>query len=101
MWDRSGPIRRGTYSAHERNASASIGLARKANAPIEKRDTRERTVLHSGEAVAETTRTTHRGYTTDEPVELIVFYAGEVGLPLSINEHTTSLLTYRDLADDI
>jgi hypothetical protein len=31
-------------------------------------------------------QTTHRGFTTDETVELIVFYAGQVGLPLSINE---------------
>jgi hypothetical protein len=36
--------------------------------------------------VAETVQTTHRGFTTDEPVELIVFYAGQVGVPLTINE---------------
>jgi hypothetical protein len=26
------------------------------------------------------------GFTTDEPVELIVFYAGQSGLPLTINQ---------------
>jgi hypothetical protein len=31
-------------------------------------------------------QTTHRGFTTDETVELIVFYAGQVGLPLTIKE---------------
>jgi hypothetical protein len=31
-------------------------------------------------------QTTHRGFTTDEPVELVVFYAGQVGLPITINE---------------
>jgi hypothetical protein len=46
----------------------------------------ERTILQAGQAVAETVQTTHRGFTTDEPVELIVFYAGQVGLPLTINE---------------
>jgi hypothetical protein len=49
-----------------------------------KGDTGERTVLEAGQSVAETVQTTHRGFTTDEPVELIVFYAGQVGLPLTI-----------------
>ena len=53
---------------------------------LEKRDTGERTTLRAGQAVAETVQTTHRGFTTDEPVELIVFYAGQVGVPLTINE---------------
>jgi hypothetical protein len=39
-----------------------------------------------GQTVAETVQTTHRGFTTDEPVELVVFYAGQVGLPITINE---------------
>jgi quercetin dioxygenase-like cupin family protein len=53
---------------------------------IEKRDTGERTIVHAGQAVAETVQTTHRGFTTDEPVELVVFYAGQVGLPITVNE---------------
>jgi hypothetical protein len=53
---------------------------------LEKRDTGERTTLQAGQAVAETVQATHRGFTTDDPVELIVFYAGQVGLPLTINE---------------
>ena len=51
---------------------------------LEKRDTRERQVIHAGQALAECVNLTHRGYTTKQPVELIVFYAGAPGLPLSI-----------------
>jgi hypothetical protein len=53
---------------------------------VEKRDTGERRILKPGQALAETVETTHRGFTTDEPVELIVFYAGRSGLPLTINQ---------------
>jgi len=31
-------------------------------------------------------QTTHRGFTTNKPVELVVFYAGQAGLPININE---------------
>jgi quercetin dioxygenase-like cupin family protein len=64
----------------------NVGYVLSGHLTIEKRDTAERMVLQAGEALAETVQTTHRGFTTDEPVELIVFYAGQVGLPLSINE---------------
>jgi quercetin dioxygenase-like cupin family protein len=53
---------------------------------VEKKDTGERKVVHAGEALAETLETTHRGFTTDEPVELIAFYAGKVDVPVSIME---------------
>ena len=53
---------------------------------VEKRETGERTIVHAGQTVAETVQTTHRGFTTDEPVELVVFYAGRVGVPITINE---------------
>lgn len=36
-----------------------------------------------GDAVAEMVNTSHRGTTGDKPVELIVFYAGSHGIPLS------------------
>jgi quercetin dioxygenase-like cupin family protein len=51
---------------------------------LEKKDTRERKAFHAGQALAECVNLTHRGYTMDQPAELIVFYAGEPGLPLSI-----------------
>jgi quercetin dioxygenase-like cupin family protein len=53
---------------------------------VEKRDSGKRKTLHAGQALAETVQTVHRGYTLNEPVELIVFYAGRPGLPLSIKE---------------
>jgi quercetin dioxygenase-like cupin family protein len=53
---------------------------------VEKRDTGERKVVNAGEALAETIQTTHRGFTTDEAVELIVFYAGRVDMPVSVAE---------------
>jgi quercetin dioxygenase-like cupin family protein len=64
----------------------NVGYVLSGHLTIEKRDTGERIVLHAGEALAETVQTAHRGFTTDEPVELVVFYAGQVGSPLSISE---------------
>jgi hypothetical protein len=53
---------------------------------MKKNATGKRTIVHAGQALAETIQTTHRGFTTNEPVELVVFYAGQVGLPITINE---------------
>src|SRR5271165_3978651 len=69
-----------------RHPIISVGYVLSGHLTLEKKDTGERTVLQAGEAVAETVQATHRGFTTDEPVELIVFYAGQVGLPVTINE---------------
>jgi quercetin dioxygenase-like cupin family protein len=64
----------------------SVGYIVSGHLTIEKKASGERRTLHAGEALAETVQTTHRGFTTDEPVELIVFYAGQIGLPITINE---------------
>jgi quercetin dioxygenase-like cupin family protein len=53
---------------------------------LEKKNTRERRAFHAGQALAECVNATHRGYTTDQPAVLIVFYAGAPGVPLSIKE---------------
>ena len=50
---------------------------------LEKKGSRERKVFQAGQALAECVNTMHRGYTTDQPVQLIVFYAGAPGVPLS------------------
>lgn len=50
---------------------------------VEKKDDVMKKTIHAGETLAETVGTVHRGYTEDEPVTLIVFYAGTAGLPLS------------------
>ena len=64
----------------------SVGYVLSGHLTIEKGDSGERTIVRPGQAVAETVQTTHRGFTTDEPVELVVFYAGQIGLPITINE---------------
>jgi quercetin dioxygenase-like cupin family protein len=69
-----------------RHPVISVAYVLSGHLTVEKRDTGERRILEPGQALAETVETTHRGFTTDEPVELIVFYAGESGLPLTINQ---------------
>jgi quercetin dioxygenase-like cupin family protein len=51
---------------------------------LEKKETRARKTFYAGQALAECVNAVHRGYTTDQPAELIVFYAGAAGIPLSI-----------------
>lgn len=50
---------------------------------IESRDTGQTQRFKQGQAVAEMVNISHRGKTGDEPVELIVFYAGGQDIPLS------------------
>jgi quercetin dioxygenase-like cupin family protein len=64
----------------------SVGYVLSGELTLEKKDTGERTIVHAGQALGETVQTTHRGFTTNEPVELIVFYAGQVGVPITVNE---------------
>jgi quercetin dioxygenase-like cupin family protein len=64
----------------------SVGYVLSGDLTLEKRATGERMIVHAGQALAETVQTTHRGFTTNEPVELVVFYAGAVGVPITINE---------------
>ena len=69
-----------------RHPVISVGYLLSGHLTLEKLDTGERTVLRAGQAGAETVQRTHRGFTGDEPVELIVFYAGQIGVPLTIDE---------------
>jgi quercetin dioxygenase-like cupin family protein len=69
-----------------RHPFISVGYLLSGHLTLEKLDTGERTVLRAGQAGAETVQRTHRGFTGDEPVELIVFYAGQIGVPLTIDE---------------
>jgi quercetin dioxygenase-like cupin family protein len=68
-----------------RHPVISVGYVLSGELTLEKRVTGERTIVHAGQALAETVQTTHRGFTTDEPVKLVVFYAGQVGVPITIN----------------
>ena len=62
----------------------SAGYVVSGQITLEIRGTRKRKTIDAGQALAESVATVHRGYTTNQPVELVVFYAGAVGLPLSI-----------------
>lgn len=50
---------------------------------VESKDGAHKKTLQAGDTLAEMVGTVHRGWTEDKPVELIVFYAGVKGLPLS------------------
>jgi quercetin dioxygenase-like cupin family protein len=50
---------------------------------IESKDNGQIQHFKQGDALAEMVNITHRGITGDKPVELIVFYAGSQGIPLS------------------
>lgn len=50
---------------------------------VEKRDGGSVRLLRAGDVLPEMVNDTHRGATTEQPVVLIVFYAGARGVPLS------------------
>lgn len=50
---------------------------------VEKKDSGEKRVLKQGDVLPEMVGEYHRGVTGDQSVELIVFYAGTRGMPLS------------------
>lgn len=50
---------------------------------IEDRNSGQTRRVKQGEALAEMVNISHRGVTGDEPVELVVFYAGSEGIPLA------------------
>jgi quercetin dioxygenase-like cupin family protein len=51
---------------------------------LESEDGRHHVTLHAGDVLPEMVGTVHRGWTSDTPVELIVFYAGAKGMPTSV-----------------
>lgn len=50
---------------------------------VEKKATGEKQHLKAGQVLSEMVDNAHRGYTGKEGVTLVVFYAGEKGIPLS------------------
>jgi quercetin dioxygenase-like cupin family protein len=53
---------------------------------VQKKETGEKKTLTAGQVLPEMVNQLHRGFTGDQPVELIVFYAGVKGMPLSQHE---------------
>jgi quercetin dioxygenase-like cupin family protein len=51
---------------------------------VEERTTGRTATYHAGQAFAESVGSVHRGVAGDEPVEVIVTYAGSRGQPLSV-----------------
>ncbi|MES2207144.1 MAG: cupin domain-containing protein [Pseudomonadota bacterium] len=48
-------------------------------------------IMHEGDSLAEVANTLHSGKNIGKkPVKILVFYAGAVGIPLSIKENTSS-----------
>jgi quercetin dioxygenase-like cupin family protein len=64
----------------------SAGYILSGELTVEKQGTNEHITVHAGQALTETVRTTHRGFTTDQPAELVVFYAGQAGLPITVDK---------------
>ncbi|MEZ3500465.1 cupin domain-containing protein [Pantoea sp. KPR_PJ] len=52
---------------------------------IEDKESGEKHQVSAGEALNETLNSAHRGYTTDEATELVIFYAGVEGQQLSVS----------------
>jgi quercetin dioxygenase-like cupin family protein len=57
---------------------------------VESMDGRHRKTLHAGDVLPEMVGIAHRGRTDDSAVELLVFYAGAKGMPLSIKAPQTT-----------
>jgi quercetin dioxygenase-like cupin family protein len=75
----------------------SAGYVISGELTVEKQGTNEHITIRAGQALCETVGTIHRGFTTDQPVELIVFYAGEAGTPITVDkEKATRTDTNRD-----
>ena len=68
----------------------SAGYVVSGELTVEKQGTNEHITIQAGQALCETVGTIHRGFTTDQPVELIVFYAGEAGTPITVDKEKTT-----------
>ena len=68
----------------------SAGYVVSGELTVEKQGTNQHITIQAGQALCETVGTIHRGFTTDQPVELIVFYAGEAGTPITVDKEKTT-----------
>ncbi|MBP4049436.1 cupin domain-containing protein [Chromobacterium violaceum] len=65
------------------HASPNAAYVVSGEVTVETRDGKRQKRLRAGDTLAEMVGTQHRGVTGDQPVELLVFYAGAAGVPLS------------------
>ena len=61
----------------------SVGYILSGHITVEDRETGRKKLFKAGEAIPEQVGAAHRGLTDDEPVVIIVTYAGTSGQPLS------------------
>ena len=78
-----------TIPAHTRLAWHShpmpnVGYILSGHITVEDRATGRKKLFRAGEAIPEQVNAAHRGTTDDEPVVIIVTYAGTVGQPMSV-----------------
>jgi quercetin dioxygenase-like cupin family protein len=64
----------------------SAGYILSGQLTVEKQGTAEHITVRAGQALCETVGTIHRGFTTDQPAELIVFYAGQAAVPITVDK---------------
>ncbi|WP_297202010.1 cupin domain-containing protein [uncultured Pluralibacter sp.] len=76
----------GAALAWHKHPIPSAAYIQSGELTIEKKATGEKKVYHAGEVLAETVDTIHRGTSGKEGATLIVFYAGQKGVPLAIPE---------------
>ena len=79
-------IPRNTALDWHQHPMINAGYVLSGKITLQKKSSQERKVFQAGQALAECVNIMHRGYTTDQPVQLIVFYAGAPGVPLSRKE---------------
>jgi quercetin dioxygenase-like cupin family protein len=72
----------------------SAGYIISGELTVEKQGTGEHITIHAGQALTETVGTIHRGFTTDQPVELVVFYAGQAGVPITVDKEKPAADTH-------
>ncbi|HEJ0327443.1 cupin domain-containing protein [Serratia marcescens] len=73
-----------TALAWHRHPIPAVGYLLSGMLTIEKRDDGARKTFNRGDVIAEVVNSVHRGISGAETVELLVFYAGGVDIPLSI-----------------
>ena len=72
-----------TQLAWHKHAMPNIGYIVRGELTVEEYGTGMKKRLAEGQALPEMVGTVHRGFSGPEAVELLVFYAGVVGMPLS------------------
>jgi quercetin dioxygenase-like cupin family protein len=73
----------GTALKWHRHAVPNAAYVVSGQITVQAKDSPHTVLLKAGDTLAEMVDTVHRGVTGSEPVELIVFYAGTPGTPLS------------------